>query len=123
MKDLSWRREYLSNNVWHNDHGWPVQVITRVEHHGVDYILYLRLRGHYWEGYVIRGARCIQDLSRKVVSWSCDVLKYHWLTLDEFRLEEAKQALIGIFQHRYGGVGTELVLKQPNYLPELGGSI
>lgn len=118
-----WRREFLSKDVWHNDHGWPVQVITRVEHMGVDYILYLRLRGQFWEGYVIRGARCIQDMSRKVVCWSCDELEYHWLKFYEYQLTDAQQALIGIFQHRYGGLGTELVFKQPRYSMKLGGLV
>jgi hypothetical protein len=118
-----WRREFLSKNCWYNDNGWPVQVMTRVEHHGVDYILYWRLRGRYWEGYVIRGTRCIQDLSKRVVSWSCDVLRYHWLRFDEYQLEQAKQALIRIFQHRYGGVGTELILTSPNYSMKFGEAI
>ena len=87
-----WRRECLSKNCWRNDYGWPVQVISRVEHRGVDYILYLRLRGHYWEGYVIRGARSLQDMSQQVVGWSCDLLAYHWLHFDEYQLEQAKQA-------------------------------
>ena len=109
----AWRRECLSKNCWRNDYGWPVQVISRVEYRGVDYILYLRLRGHYWEGYVIRGARSLQDMSRQVVGWSCDLLAYHWLHFEEYQLEQAKQALAGIFQHKYGGVGTPLVLITP----------
>ncbi len=116
-----WRREFLSSNCWRNDNGWPVQVACRIEHRGVDYMLYLRLRGHFWEGYVIRGARCLQDLSRQVVSWSCDLLEYHWLHYEEFQLENAKQALMGIFQHKYGGMGTESIVSSPCYSLELRG--
>ena len=100
-----WRREFLATNCWQNDYGWPRQVILRIEHRGVDYLLYLRLRGHYWEGYVIRGSRSLSDLSLKVTCWSCDLLRYHWLRYEEHQLVQAKQALAGIFQHRYGRSG------------------
>lgn len=97
-----WRREFFSDIFWVQDHGWPRQVAGHLEHRGVDYVLYMRLRGRYWEGYIVRGARCLSDLNKKVTCWSCDLLRFHWLRFEDYDLERAQESLAGIFQHRYG---------------------
>lgn len=90
------------SSAWYFDRGWPVQGILWLIHRGIDYILYLRLRSFYWEGYIIRGARQLQDLNRPEVCWSCDLLKYYRMKFSESQLEMAKISLLKAFKNKYG---------------------
>jgi hypothetical protein len=98
----AWRREFLSDNCWRSDDGWPKEIACRVEHNCTDYLLYLLLRGRYWEGYIIKNARTLQDLNRNVTTWSSDQFRFYWQHFEEYDGERALETLASMFQLRYG---------------------
>ena len=80
----------------------------RIQHHGDDYILYLRGRwGDFWQAYIIRNADNLAVLNDEPAVWSVDVFKMHNIRYTAEELEPAKDRVISLF-HEFNGKFPEL---------------
>jgi hypothetical protein len=76
----------------------PSQCYYRIQHEGVDYMLYLRWRHEDpWHAYVIKNAASLEAMNKGNPAWSEDVFELYqvWYTKDE--LEMAKQKVVSLF--------------------------
>ena len=91
--ELSW---YLSQHYY------------RMQHDGVDYILYLRGRWqHLWQAYVIRNADSLAAINGGPAVWSVDIFKLHDIHCNAEDLELAKAIMISLF-YEFNGQFPEL---------------
>ena len=107
--------EPLPLEEWLDELTWsPSQCYYRLQHHGVDYILYLRWRWtDPWQAYVVQHADRLSSMNNGVAVWSGDVFELHHVQFQKAELEEAKEKLIRLF-HEFDGNFTKLRLLLPN---------
>ena len=94
---------------WLDDLTWsPSQCYFYLQHHGVDYILYLRWRWKDpWQGYVIRNAASPDDVNEDLAVWSGDVFELNRIDYPAEELDQAKNRLVSLF-YEFDGQFTEL---------------
>jgi hypothetical protein len=107
--------ELLPPGEWFDELVWcPSQCYCRVQHHGVDYILYLRWRWRDpWQAHVVRNADSLDSMNNGQAVWSGDVFEMHHEYFRDVDLELAKDKLIRLF-YEFDGNFTPLRLLLPN---------
>jgi hypothetical protein len=84
---------------WFDDLNWsPSQCYYRVQHQGVDYILYLHWRWRDpWHAYVVKDAASLDSMNNGHAVWSGDVFEIHEVDLKAVDVKLAKDKLIRLF--------------------------
>jgi len=105
--------EPLAVGKWFGELTWsPSQCYCRIQHQGVDYILYLRWRwSDPWQAYVIKNAASLATMNRVDVVWSGDVFESHQIQFSDVELELAKDEILSLF-YELDGNFTRLPLLQ-----------
>jgi hypothetical protein len=106
--------EPLPIGEWFDELIWtPSQCYYRLQHNGVDYILYLRWRWtNPWQAYLVKNAASLAAMNRVEVLWSGDVFEQHQIHYSDVELELAKEKFINLF-YEFDGDFTQLRLLQP----------
>jgi hypothetical protein len=89
----------LPPGEWFDDLIWtPSQCYYRLQHHGVDYILYLYWRGRDpWQAYVVKDAASLSSMNNGQAIWSADIFELHQAYFTDLELEQAKDQIIRLF--------------------------
>lgn len=91
----------------------PSQCYCRIQHQGVDYILYLRWRWtDPWQAYVIKNANSLASMSNGQAVWSYDVFELQHIEYRHAELHLAKENVLQLF-HEYEGNFIQLRLLHP----------
>ena len=103
----------LSVGEWFDELTWsPSQCYYYLQHHGVDYILYLRWRWNDpWQAYVVKNAASLSSMNTGNSVWSGDVFELHHVHLKNVELNLAKEKILSLF-HEFDGNFTQLRLLQ-----------
>ena len=101
----------LPDGEWFDELIWsPSQCYYHLQHHGTDYILYLRWR---WtnplQAYVIKNAASLGSMNNGQAVWSGDVFELHYVQYKDIELEQAKDKIISLF-YEFDGNFTQLRL-------------
>ena len=101
--------EPLPVGEWFDELTWsPSQCYCRIQHQGVDYILYLRWRWtDPWQAYVIKNAASLSSMTNGQAIWSGDVFEFHGVQYRDLELKLAKDKIISLF-YRFDGNFIEL---------------
>jgi hypothetical protein len=76
----------------------PSQCYYRIQHKGVDFMLYLRWRHEGpWHAYVIRNAASLEGINKGNPVWSEDIFELYHIEYDEDELDVAKEKIISLF--------------------------
>ena len=115
LLELEDETEPLPLREWFDELTWaPSQCYCRVEHDGIDYVLYLRWRWtNPWQAYVVRNADRLSSMNNDQAIWSGDVFEIHGIQFRDVELERAKDQLIRLF-YEFDGKFTQLRLLLPN---------
>ena len=107
--------EPLPLEEWFDDLTWsPSQCYYRLQHQGVNSILYLRWRWtNPWQAYVIQNADRLSSMNDGVAVWSGDVFEMHRVQFKDVELDEAKEKLIQLF-FKFDGNFMKLHMLLPN---------
>jgi hypothetical protein len=107
--------EPLPVGEWFDELTWsPSQCYCRIQHQGVDYILYLRWRWtDPWQAYVIKNAASLSSMNNGQAVWSGDVFELHHVQYKDPELELAKDKFISLF-YEFKGNFAELRQLQQN---------
>lgn len=107
--------EPLPLGEWFDELIWcPSQCYYRLQHNGLDYILYLRWRWNDpWQAYVVKDAASLDSMNNGQAVWSGDVFEIHHVHFKDMELEQAKDRLIKLF-YEFDGNFTQLRLLLPN---------
>ena len=107
--------EPLPPGVWFEELNWsPSQCYCRVQHRGVDYILYLRWRWtDPWQAHVVKDAASLDSMNNGQAVWSGDVFEMHRVHFKDVELELAKDKLARLF-YEFDGNFTPLRFLLPN---------
>lgn len=107
--------EPLPLGEWFDELVWcPSQCYYRVQHNGLNYILYLRWRWNDpWQAYVVKDAASLDSMNNGQAVWSGDVFEIHHVHFKDMELEQAKDRLIKLF-YEFDGNFTQLRLLLPN---------
>jgi hypothetical protein len=99
LLDLEDETKPLPIGEWFDDLIWsPSQCYYRVQHQGVDYILYLHWRWKDpWQAYVVKHAASLDSMNNGHAVWSGDVFEIYEVNIQSTELEEAKEKLIELF--------------------------
>jgi hypothetical protein len=91
--------EPLPVGEWFDELSWsPSQCYCRIQHDGIDYMLYLRWRWtDPWQAYIVKNAASLAAMNRVEVVWSGDVFEQHQIHYDDVELEFAKDKMISLF--------------------------
>src|SRR5215211_7566873 len=105
--------EPLTIGEWFDELTWkPSQCYCRIQHYGVNYILYLRRRWtNPWQAYIIKNATSLAAMNRVDVVWSANVFEQHQIHYNNVELELAKNKIISLF-YEFDGDFTQLRLLQ-----------
>ena len=116
LLELEDEMELLPLGEWFDELIWsPSQCYYRVQHHGVDYILYLRWRWtDPWQAYVVKNTNSLSSMNNGHAVWSGDVFEMHDVQYEAAELELAKDKLISLF-YEFDGDFTELRLILQEY--------
>jgi len=111
--ELEDEMEPLSLGEWFEELLWtPSQCYYRLQHKGIDYILYLRWRWtDPWQAYVVKNAASLDTMNRVDVVWSSDVFEQHRIHYKVGELELAKEKLVRLF-YEFDGDFRQLLLLQ-----------
>ena len=98
------RPELVPTDSWLDDLLWcPSQCYTRRVVNGVSYILYLRWRySDPWSARIIKNAETINDMHGDAATWRYDVFASNHLYFADSELDQAKAALLEIFETTEG---------------------
>jgi len=76
----------------------PSQCYYRIQHNGVDYMLYLRWRHEDpWRAYVIKNAESLEAMNKGNPIWSEDIFELYHVQYSEDELEMAKEKVVSLF--------------------------
>jgi len=104
-KLLTTRNEIsLPLEQWLDELFWcPSQCYYHIQHHGEDYILYLRWRrADPWQAYIIKNAANWNEMRGKEACWSEDVFLSNHIVLYNEELDLAKVKLLELFKQNDG---------------------
>jgi hypothetical protein len=86
-------REWFYELIW-----CPSQCYYRIQHNGMDYILYLRWRHKDpWHAYAIRNAARLEAMNKGNPVWSKDIFELYHVQYNEDELEMAKEKIVSLF--------------------------
>ena len=107
--------EPLPVGEWFDELIWcPSQCYYHLQHHGMDFILYLRWRWtDPWQAYVVKNAASLSSMNNGDAVWSGDVFELQHVQLSDVELEPAKDKIISLF-YEFDGNFTPLHLLLPN---------
>ena len=107
--------EPLPVGEWFDELIWsPSQCYCRIQHHDVDYILYLRWRWtNPWQAYVVKDADSLSAMNNGQAIWSADVFEQNEVQYENVDLNRAKEKILSLF-HEFEGNFTQLRLLQQN---------
>ena len=91
--------EPLPPGEWFYELIWcPSQCYYRVQHNGIDYILYLRWRwANPWHSHVIKNAATLDEMHDERAVWSEDVFAINHVHYSDEEIELAKEKFISLF--------------------------
>ncbi|HSJ86738.1 MAG TPA: hypothetical protein VK909_05965 [Anaerolineales bacterium] len=91
--------EPLRMGEWFYELVWsPSQCYYRLQHHGIDYIVYLRWsHKNPWQAYVIKNAVTLEEMHKENALWSEDIFQLHNVHYTYDEVESAKQKVIRLF--------------------------
>lgn len=96
--------EPLPLGEWFHELIWcPSQCYYRIQHNGIDHILYLRWRwDDPWHGYVIKNASSPDEMHHEKAIWSEDIFEIHRIEYTDKDLELAKEKIVSLFKELNG---------------------
>jgi hypothetical protein len=105
--------EPLPIGAWFDELLWsPSQCYCRIQHQGVDYIIYLRWRWtDPWQAYVIKNADSLASMNNGQAVWSFDIFEIQQIEYRHVELRQAKESILRLF-HEYDGNFIQLRLPQ-----------
>ena len=105
--------EPLPVGEWFDELIWsPSQCYCRIQHQGMNYILYLRWRWtDPWQAYIIKNADSLASMNNGHAVWSDNVFDLYNVQYKDVELELAKDRMIDLF-HEFDGNFTQLRLLQ-----------
>ena len=111
--ELEDQMEPLPLGEWFDELLWtPSQCYYRLQHKGIDYILYLRWRWtDPWQAYIVKNATGLDTMNRVDVVWSSDVFEQHQIHYTDVELELAKEQFIRLFYQCDGDFGQLRILQ------------
>ena len=76
----------------------PSQCYYRMQHKGMDYMLYLRWRHEDpWQAYVIKNAASLVAMNKDGAIWSEDVFELQHVQYSDEEIELAKEKIVRLF--------------------------